>query len=54
MKTKAKNVPVMKLRETHEDAIHSDSDAMTMFRIWSLLNGGETTKDLTIANRRVT
>jgi len=54
MTIKTNEVPVMKLRETHEDAIHQDSDAMTMFRIWSLLNGGETTKDLTVANRRVT
>ena len=46
-------VPVMKLQETHADAIHEDSDGMAMFRIWTLLTGGETTRDLTVANRRV-
>ena len=46
-------VPVLKLRETHEDAIEEMSDQMSMFRIWMLLTGGEQTRDLTVMNRQV-
>jgi len=47
------DVPVLKLQDTHKDAHLEDSDGMLMFRIWSLLSGGETTKDLTVANRKL-
>jgi len=43
----------MKLSETHSDAIHEDSDAMALFRIYTLLTGGATTRDLTVAERKV-
>jgi len=46
-------VPVLKLQETHEDAIDETSDAMSVFRIWTLLTGGEDTRDLTVMNRQV-
>ena len=46
-------VPVMKLSETHVDAINQESDGMAVFRIWTLLTGGETMRDLTVANRRL-
>jgi len=46
-------VPVMKLRETHADAINQESDGMAVFRIWTLLTGGETMRDLTVANRKL-
>ena len=46
-------VPVMKLSETHSDAINQESDGMAVFRIWTLLTGGETMRDLTVAHRRL-
>ncbi len=47
------DVPVMKLRETHADAIDQESDCMTVFRIWTLLTDGEAMRDLTVMNRSV-
>ena len=46
-------VPVMKLHETHADAMHEVSDGMAIFRIWTLLSGGETMRDLTVADRKI-
>ncbi|MBU2992438.1 hypothetical protein Q4555_08985 [Octadecabacter sp. 1_MG-2023] len=46
-------VPVLKLQETHDDAIDQMSDRMSMFRIWTLLTGADETRDLTVANRQV-
>lgn len=48
-----KDVPVLKLSETHADAINEESDGMAVFRIWTLLTGSETMRDLTVANRRI-
>ena len=48
-----KTVPVLKLSETHADAINQESDGMVVFRIWTLLTGGEVRRDLTVANRRL-
>jgi len=47
------DVPVLKLSETHTDAMNEPSDAMTMFRIWTLLTGGTATRDLTVAERKI-
>jgi len=47
------DVPVMKLRETHADAIDRESDCMAVFRIWTLLTDGEAMRDLTVMNRSV-
>ena len=46
-------IRVLKLRETHEDARLEDSDGMAVFRIWTLLTGGETMRDMTVAERKV-
>jgi len=46
-------VPVLKLHETHDDAINEMSDQMSVFRIWTLLTGADETRDLTVANRQV-
>lgn len=48
-----KKVPVLKLHETHDDAIHEMSDGMAIFRIWTLLTDGSETRELTVANRQV-
>ncbi|WP_158514972.1 hypothetical protein [Nioella nitratireducens] len=42
---------VIKLRETHPEEISRGSDAMAVFRIWSLLGGAAQTRDRTIVNR---
>ncbi|AKS44591.1 hypothetical protein SAMN05444287_2499 [Octadecabacter temperatus] len=47
------DVPVMKLSETHADEINQESDVMAIFRIWTHLTGGETMRDLTVANRKL-
>ncbi len=47
------DVPVLKLTETHADAIHEDTDGMALFRIYTLLTDGAATRDLTVADRRV-
>ena len=47
------DVRVLKLRETHDDARQEGSDGMAVFRIWTLLTGGETLRDQTIAERKV-
>lgn len=44
-------VKVIKLDETHEDEKNRQSDALSMFRIWSLLTGEDQMRDLTVANR---
>lgn len=44
-------VKVIKLDETHEDEKNRQSDAMSMFRIWSLLTGEDQMRDLTVANK---
>lgn len=52
--TNAKHaIPVLKLYETHDDAVGEMSDGMAMFRIWTSLTGGGETRDLTVANREV-
>ncbi|MEN8919545.1 MAG: hypothetical protein ABF254_13225 [Octadecabacter sp.] len=43
----------MKLSETHVDTINQESDCLAVFRIWTLLTGGATMRDLTVANRRL-
>lgn len=47
------NIRVLKLQETHADAQAEQSDAMSMFRIWTLLTNGAGTRDLTVMNRAV-
>lgn len=44
-------VKVMKLAETHAEEQGSQGDAMSMFRIWTLLTGADTMRDLTVGNR---
>lgn len=44
-------VKVIKLDETHEDEKNRQSDALSMFRIWSLLTGEDQMRDLTVANK---
>ncbi len=42
---------VIKLKETHPDELARGSDAMTVFRIWSLLGGATQMRDSTVVNR---
>ncbi len=44
-------VKVIKLDETHPEERERQSDALSMFRIWSLLTGEDQMRDLTVANR---
>ena len=44
-------VKVIKLDETHEDEKNRQSDALSLFRIWSLLTGEDQMGDLTVANK---
>jgi hypothetical protein len=44
-------VKVIKLDETHPDERDRQTDALSMFRIWSLLTGEDQMRDLTVANR---
>jgi hypothetical protein len=44
-------VKVIKLDETHEDEKNRQTDALSMFRIWSLLTGEDQMRDLTVANK---
>lgn len=52
-KSTANNVPVIKLQETHSDERERQSDAMSMFRIWTLLTGADALRDQTINNRKL-
>ena len=44
-------VKVIKLGETHEDEKNRQTDALSMFRIWSLLTGEDQMRDLTAAKK---
>lgn len=46
-------VKFIQLDETHEDEKNQQSDALSMFRIWSLLTGEDQLRDLTVGNRAV-
>lgn len=53
MQTPKENLTVLKLKETHPEEIGAQGDAGAMFRIWTLLTGGEQMRDLTANNRSV-
>lgn len=46
-------VKVIQLDETHEDEKNWQSDALSLFRIWSLLTGEDQMRDLTVSNREL-
>jgi len=46
-------IRVIKLKETHPEEINRASDAMAMFRIWSLLGGAAQMRDRTLVNRTI-
>ncbi len=46
-------VKVIQLDETHEDEKNRQSDALSLFRIWSLLTGEEQMRDMTVGNREL-
>ena len=47
------SIPVLKLRDRRPEAMDEPSEAMTMFRIWTLLTNGAATRDLTVADRKI-
>lgn len=54
METHMKNgIKVMVLNETHKDERGRDSDAMTMFRLWTLLSGETALRDHTPGGRNI-
>ena len=46
-------VKFIQLDETHEDEKNRQSDALSMFRIWSLLTGEDQLRDLTVGSRAI-
>lgn len=44
-------VKVITLDETHPEERDRQSDALSMFRIWSLLTSEDQMRDVTVANR---
>ncbi len=54
MKMKMENgVRTLVLAETHAGERMRDSEAATMFRLWSLLTGDEGVRDLTVGHRKI-
>ena len=46
-------IKIIKLEETHSEERGRQNDAMTMFRLWSLITGDTSTRDQTIGHRKV-
>ncbi len=46
-------VKIITLQETHKEERHRDSEAMTMFRLWSLITDDTSTRDLTVGARKI-
>lgn len=46
-------VKIITLEETHADEAGRNSDAATMFRLWSLITDDTSTRDLTVGERQI-
>ena len=53
MQATKQELTIIKLKESHTDEIGTNNDAAAMFRIWTLLCGGEELRDLTANNRSI-
>lgn len=49
--TQEPGCPVLKLKDHGKGRGPLDNDAMTMMRLWTLLNGGHSMRDVSVGNR---
>lgn len=49
--TQEPGCPVLKLKDHSKGRAGQDSDAVTMMRLWTLINGGHSARDRSAVNR---